>query len=50
MPDRFNFNAISYVTIATVISRVKQDNMLISMREDINFSRESSPGISLVFI
>ena len=27
-----------------------EDNMLFSHREDIKFSRESSPGISLVFI
>ena len=40
-----------HVTIATVIfSHVKITSGVISTCEDIMFLRESSPGISLVFI
>jgi len=53
--EPFHFNSfavkgvIYYVAIATVISHVWRE-YVICTREDIMFSRESSPGISLVLI
>ena len=52
IPNQLAFKGvIYYVTITTVISsRVKITCLLIFTCEDMKFSRESSLGISLVFV
>ena len=45
----FAANAIYYVTMATVIFSLVKITLIFTC-EDIMFSRESSPGILLVFV